>query len=319
VLAALAILASMNGTTDSLFAGRVWTRFVSNGGWIEMLAVGTCAIWLMRRLAHDDTGPWRRSIGIEHVLLGAFVLFQSGVQLYGVAAHTIVRHAAWTPLAAIVLPTLIAWWLTGRASHWPVAAHPAAWRRGVLLPWLALLLLWSLMVNVFSDGNMRPLPYVPLVNPVDLGHGLALLYALQLWRRSLVPAKPLAIGAAGGAFVWLSALLVRTLHHWTGTPMWLHGATRSSLVQAGLTLLWTAIALLAMWYAARRADAWHARRIWLVGATLLAVVVVKLFFIDLSSIGTLERIVSFLGVGGLMLVIGYVSPMPPAPQRGVQA
>jgi uncharacterized membrane protein len=41
------------------------------------------------------------------------------------------------------------------------------------------------------------------------------------------------------------------------------------------------------------------------------VVVAKLFFVDLSSIGTLERIVSFLGVGMLMLVIGYVSPLPP--------
>ena len=53
--------------------------------------------------------------------------------------------------------------------------------------------------------------------------------------------------------------------------------------------------------------------LWMVGAGLLAAVVLKLFFVDLSKVGTLARIVSFLGVGGLMLVIGYVAPMPPAP------
>jgi uncharacterized membrane protein len=47
------------------------------------------------------------------------------------------------------------------------------------------------------------------------------------------------------------------------------------------------------------------------GAALLAVVVVKLFFVDLSQVGGVERIVSFMGVGVLLLVIGYVAPVPP--------
>jgi len=41
------------------------------------------------------------------------------------------------------------------------------------------------------------------------------------------------------------------------------------------------------------------------------VVVVKLFLVDLSNVGGVERIVSFIGVGLLMLLIGYVSPVPP--------
>ena len=47
------------------------------------------------------------------------------------------------------------------------------------------------------------------------------------------------------------------------------------------------------------------------GAVLMAVVVAKLFLVDLSGAGTVERIVSFIGVGVLMLVIGYLSPVPP--------
>jgi uncharacterized membrane protein len=49
-----------------------------------------------------------------------------------------------------------------------------------------------------------------------------------------------------------------------------------------------------------------------VGATLLGVVIAKLFLVDLSRVGSIERIVSFLGVGLLMLVLGYLAPLPPA-------
>ena len=42
----------------------------------------------------------------------------------------------------------------------------------------------------------------------------------------------------------------------------------------------------------------------------MGVVVAKLFVIDLDGVGTIERIVSFIGVGVLMLVIGYVAPLP---------
>jgi uncharacterized membrane protein len=40
--------------------------------------------------------------------------------------------------------------------------------------------------------------------------------------------------------------------------------------------------------------------------------VLKLFVIDLASSDTLPRIVSFIGVGLLMLVIGWLAPAPPA-------
>jgi uncharacterized membrane protein len=120
---------------------------------------------------------------------------------------------------------------------------------------------------------------------------------------------PLAIAAA--AFWWLNGLLVRTLHHWAGTPLWEQGALHSGTVQTGLTILWTVCALAAMLLATRAG----ARAIWMAGAALLGVVVAKLFFVDLSQVGALARIVSFLGVGALMLVIGYLSPLPPAAQR----
>lgn len=45
----------------------------------------------------------------------------------------------------------------------------------------------------------------------------------------------------------------------------------------------------------------------------MAVVVVKLFVVDLAATGALARIVGFLGVG--VLLIGYFSPVPPRASR----
>lgn len=52
------------------------------------------------------------------------------------------------------------------------------------------------------------------------------------------------------------------------------------------------------------------RVLWMTGAVLLGVVVVKLAVNDLGNTGTVARIVSFIGVGVLLLVIGYVAPVP---------
>jgi uncharacterized membrane protein len=61
----------------------------------------------------------------------------------------------------------------------------------------------------------------------------------------------------------------------------------------------------------------QSRRVWFVGSGLIGITVAKLFFIDLAQSGTIERIVSFLAVGVLLMVIGYFSPLPPV--RELQA
>jgi uncharacterized membrane protein len=89
---------------------------------------------------------------------------------------------------------------------------------------------------------------------------------------------------------------------WSFAAIW-----SSRLVQVALSLLWSVFALAAMVVAHRR----RYRGAWVAGAALLAVVVAKLFFVDLSQAGGVERIVSFMGVGVLMLIVGYVAPVPP--------
>jgi uncharacterized membrane protein len=78
-------------------------------------------------------------------------------------------------------------------------------------------------------------------------------------------------------------------------------------VQASLSIFWTVCALSAVLWASRK----RAFGAWAGGAALLGVVVVKLFLVDLSGSNTVERIVSFVVVGALLLLVGYFSPRPP--------
>jgi uncharacterized membrane protein len=201
----------------------------------------------------------------------------------------------------------------GTARRWPVSAAPIAYQGIVGGVLTAALMLWTVVANVASNGSALPLPHVPLLNPLDLGVGVALLAAWQWLRRTESPLlhrrptlAPACLAAAG--FVWLNAMLIRAFHHYGGVPYHLDAWLDSLAVQTGITLLWTVIALAVMWRSARRA----LRVPWLAGATLLAAVVLKLLLVDQSGTGTVTRIVSFIGVGVLMLVIGYVAPLPAA-------
>jgi uncharacterized membrane protein len=111
----------------------------------------------------------------------------------------------------------------------------------------------------------------------------------------------------GVAFFALNAAALRAVHAYAGVPWTVDALARSLIVQSVLSLLWAATAMTLMVLAHRRA--WRA--MWLVGATLLGAVVLKLFFVDLAGKGTIEQIVSFVGVGLLILLIGYLAPVPP--------
>ena len=113
--------------------------------------------------------------------------------------------------------------------------------------------------------------------------------------------------AAALLFIWLTCILLRTVSHWGGVPYVQSVMMKSVLVQASLSIFWAVLALAAMVFATRTAR----RTIWIAGAVLMGVVVAKLFLVDLGSVGTIARIVSFIAVGVLMLVIGYFSPVPP--------
>jgi uncharacterized membrane protein len=270
--------------------------------------------WLLGR--HEKDNPalaeWLHAAGLWLVaLLGSREVGWSIDQVVG-------GRRVWPSIAWAIVPALLLGAVThpGIAASWPVKRFA----RGYVVlggaPIALFLAAWTIHANVLNDGNPHPLPFVPLLNPLDIAVGLVFvllarwLAALPAhgladwWSRS--KASVYALFAMAG-FVWANGTLLRTLHHWADIPFALQPMLASRMVQASFSILWTLLALGLMVFATRR----MLRPVWLAGAALMAVVVAKLFLVDLSGAGTVERIVSFIGVGVLMLVIGYLSPVPP--------
>jgi uncharacterized membrane protein len=229
------------------------------------------------------------------------------------------NDGAWSAIAWAIVPAAVLAALPYAAPRigWPLRAHRDAYLVLASVGLALYLGLWSVETNLLVSSPSAPLPYFPLANPLDVVQGLVQFVLIRFWLRlrseghptvSNLDRRPVVIALALLGFLWLNAVLLRTLHHWAGIPYELRAMLDSTLVQSALSIFWAFLALTTMLIATRI----RARVVWLTGAVLLVAVVVKLFLVDLSSIGTIERIVSFVGVGLLMLVLGYFSPLPPA-------
>jgi uncharacterized membrane protein len=224
----------------------------------------------------------------------------------------------WASLAWGVVPALLLAWLGRRELRpdWPVAQHAVAYRMYGAAPLAVALCLWTVIINLSSSGDPAWLPYLPLLNPLDVCVALALA-SLAMWWSALEPAQRAALWpldiraliavAAGIVFLWLNAALIRSLHHNWGAPITAYGIAHSTFVQSALSIFWGVLGFAAMTLAAKQR--W--RYVWLVGVGLMVVVIAKLFLVDLSSIGTVARIASFLTVGLLLVITGYLAPLPP--------
>jgi uncharacterized membrane protein len=265
---------------------------------------------------HTTAAP-RRWIEVEHLWGALLFVMLATVDLHYWAVLESARRSAWIPASLVVPGALLLLAVAARTmdDRWPVATHVSAYRIGLPTVMAILFGLWIVYANIGNDGRSDPLPYLPLLNALDLAHVLAgaalAATMLSLRRRGVGVAVDLQrrgpAVAAAFAFLWLNFVLLRTLHHWAGIPYRLHPLMESTLVQASLSIFWSLLALALMVVANRRAS----RAIWLTGAALMAIVVVKLFVVELAQVGAIERIVSFIVVGVLMLAIGYLAPVPP--------
>jgi uncharacterized membrane protein len=272
-------------------------------------------LWLVSR---DRAAREAKLTDAQHAL-GVWLLALVGAREVGWLIDSVVEgRRVWPSISWAIVPAAILFALASPAlqKRFPMGYSPKAYVVGGGAPLALFLALWIAYANVTSSGDPYPLPYVPLLNPLDIAVGavfLALIrwltalpaHGLEAWWASV--RAPVSVLFGAGAFLWVNAILVRTLHHWAGLPFNLEPMLRSPLAQSAFSILWTLLALGAMVVATRRA----LRPLWILGAALMGVVVAKLFLVDLSGIGTVERIVSFIVVGLLMLLVGYLSPVPP--------
>ncbi|PHV06734.1 hypothetical protein CSQ96_14690 [Janthinobacterium sp. BJB412] len=315
--------------------------------WVAYAALLLAGEWLLRvwpenrwriagpalKLLHTlrSAGPWLMIWPLAAINIARWL--QDGdnaeAQLLADAGwHTDASWARFIP--AWLMMAALAWLMQrSRGGGWPVAPI-AAWYRRRLLP---LACAWSLLLlavwNLTQDGAMAPLPYLPLLNPLDLSSCFAMLLAAACYRMlredepaaagapsALARLRPrLLVAAAVAAYGWFNLALLRTVSHYAHIGYAFDALFASQFVQAMLSLVWSVTALLLMRHAAKRLS----RPVWIAGAALLGLTVAKLFLVDLSNVGGVERIVSFLGVGALMVGIGYLAPYPsPAGQTTKQ-
>lgn len=281
-------------------------------GWVAWPAAFASHLAILRR--HE---PQDQDLHGKLHAVGLWLLVVVASEEFAWQIHRAVDgQRVWPLIAWAVMPALALAALGAESvrQRWPLAAHTKSYLLLGAAPLAVFLGAWTVHANFSHNGDPAPLPYLPLLNPLDIAQALAfvvvahwLLTLRRLGYTGAAAAAPLYALFGSALFIWANGVLLRTLHHWADVPFRLDAMLRSVLVQAAFSLFWSLLALGLMVVATRRA--W--RELWLLGAVLMGVVVGKLFLVDLSNAGTVERIVSFIGVGTLLLVIGYFSPVPP--------
>ncbi len=250
------------------------------------------------------------------------------------------RYAAWAQFAWwLVWPTVVSLlcsWLAERfelAQGWQMALLALPWLVAITLSifrwsWLAapqgerfdscrtalqtvyfsVLALWWL-IALFLPGGSAPLPWLPLLNPMELAQlALLALAARWLWSEQapegLQRLRISMMSMAG--FLMITFVTLRAVHHWGGVD-WNAGLLSTSLAQTSLTVVWSVLGVLGWVIGSRRGQ----RGLWLAGAVLMGVVLAKLVFVDRQHLGNLLGIGSFIAYGLLCTLVGYFAPAPP--------
>ncbi|MBX3001022.1 MAG: DUF2339 domain-containing protein [Caldilineaceae bacterium] len=304
--------------TATLLPILLWLLFSGNyplagGGWYAWPLAFAVHYWALRRHKTEFWRLWGHLSGFWFIL----VLLTDEAALR-VASSSLGEGWMWAMLLG--LPTLILWaiWQYAERLPWPFGPNASFYRTTGIAPVGVVLLGLVLFANLNTAASSAPIPYLPLFNPLDLVQGLFLIAVFAWIRRELSSITGdhfLRYAANWGVgiltFVAVNGALARAVHHLDGVPFVWPVLFNSALLQTLFAVVWGISALILMFVANRR----RIRQLWFGGAALLAVTVLKLFLVDLSSAETLGRIVSFLAVGLLILLIGYIAPMPPLRQR----
>jgi uncharacterized membrane protein len=215
--------------------------------------------------------------------------------------------ATWLPLTALVALA----WKRPRLAAWPVDEAAFAGYRSA---WLALAgsvlgLSWAL--SLAGDAASDPLPWLPLLNPQELWEWALLLAGSAAAARALgndpQSARLLKTGLAFAGIGLLSIGALRACHHVALLP-WSPRLLFERVPQVALTVTWTVTGMAAWIAGSKRLN----RPLWMLGAFLLGIVLLKLLIIDRQYLGNITGIVSFVVVGVLLVVVGYLAPTPPS-------
>ena len=284
----------------------------ANFGWIAWTIAFSVQYFVLRNF----NDYFKRLARFEHAATAIFFVLLLAWELAWQLDQLAISEL-WAPVAASVLLGISALTIMSLRDllQWPIREHWSTYAGaacGFLIGLEVLLILW---MNLHSSGDPAPLAYIPLLNPLDLASAFAVLAALT-WTIKVRRTTDLlsgdfqrkaVIALAVFGFVVSTAAVIRGVHHLGGVPWRTDTLFDSVLVHAVLSIYWGLLGFTGMIWGARRMR----RKLWLAGAGVMGVVVVKLVLIDLGDSGTLERIISFVATGLLLVVVGYFAPVPP--------
>ena len=286
-----------------------------NHGPLEHWAALAWALWLVAALRALSAFALRAESALRFVhfaFLWILVLLVA-IELGHIAFVHLVLGNVWVALASLT-PVAIAFWLALRRRagvRWPSADAAEAGRHWLLVSLAGVMgVCW--LLGLQEPGDPKPLPYVPVVNPLELAQIGYLLLLLAWFRQAerdggaMLSAEFRARALAAAGVVLLTAITLRGAHFLGGVP-WGDAMWTSPLAQAALSITWTLAGIAAMLLGKRRGS----RAVWFGGAALMGVVLVKLLLIDRQFLHDLPAIIGVLVVGILLVAVGYFAPVPP--------
>jgi len=267
----------------------------------------TLTFWFYELIKTKEFNHRSRAVGLA---LGLWCLLALlGVELSWWVSRVTPYYSVWASIAFIwvLLLALVVLSSPALLRRWPWLSGFSA----LGLPGVALAVaVWLLFSALRCSGNSSPLPYLPLLNPLELTHLLAAGVLLQWWLRNFgrgaLQSGKLYWVVGGGLFLWSNTVLARLAHHMGHVPYTWEALIANQWFLAAVSILWGVSGLLLMVLGSRL----RSRSLWQVGLGLYGLTVVKLFLMDLSGRETVARIISFLGVGLLLVFTGYFAPRP---------
>jgi len=270
--------------------------------WIVSFATLFLTLFIYDRLDKSG-GSLLQNLAL--LLLCFVIIWQGGWQMFGAATWLASWHLAYIATIGLVFILLIS-----KAKGWPFSVHAQSYR-GLAIPALHLLLCSVLILALSQEGSIEPLPWLAIVNPLSIAV-LISLFALYIYVKPFANSnqqlyKLFSFVIAGYMFTYLNVEIMRAVHFYALLAWDIELLVTSNITQSAFAIFWSICGLAGTVYASKQ----QKRQLWLISAALLVIVVLKLFLVDMSASNTIERIVSFIGVGLLLVVIGYFSPLPP--------
>jgi len=213
-------------------------------------------------------------------------------------------------LAVLAAVPLMTFWATLYAPLFPFDRYRTEMQSIVTKPIAWLLLIWS--AYAFCLDGSTAVPYIPILNPLDLIQAVALFATIVLISRCGFSLKG-KIGFAISMFVflWIMVMVLRVTCGITGITYDFTTMIESSVIQAVVTIYSALYGTAYMIVGSKRGQ----RSSWMAGSVLLGLVTLKLI-IDLVAEQTLARITTFIVVSILFILVQYFAPFPSVKVRG---